>query len=164
MKTPIIIAIVLILAAGGFIFYDTLMKQGETPDTTQNEATTTPQQMPTVTYVNASADTITVSNPSAGAHLGSSFTVSGQARGTWYFEASFPIEVLDRNGNQLLQKPVQATGDWMTENFVPFTINLTVPNYSGPATIVLHKDNPSGKPEFEASLSIPVMIASTTAQ
>ena len=46
----------------------------------------------------------------------------------------------------------------MTPNFVPFSFQVTIPNYKGTATLILHNDNPSGLPENAASISIPVTI------
>jgi hypothetical protein len=47
----------------------------------------------------------------------------------------------------------------MTANFIPFRANLKIPtSYIGPATVVLKKDNPSGLPEHEASISFPITI------
>lgn len=113
-----------------------------------------------LSYANASADLITVSLPYPGAVTGRDFSVKGQARGPWYFEASFPVKVLDKDGNVLASVPAQAEGDWMTTDFVSFTAALSVPaSYSGPATLVLQKDNPSGDPSKDASLSFPITIA-----
>ncbi len=116
---------------------------------------------PTVeaTYVNASADLVVVSSPLPGATVPAMFTVTGQARGTWYFEASFPLEVVSASGEQLVQMPVQAQGEWMTTNFVPFSAQITLPaTYKGAAKIILRNDNPSGLPENEKRLTIPVVI------
>lgn len=154
MKTPIVIALVLLIAAAAFVVYD-ITRTPAPVDNGEPVATSTPS----ISYVNASVDNITVTAPTPGAVVESTFTVSGQARGPWYFEASFPLEVLDANGNQLLITPVQADGEWMTEDFVPFSIEITVPDYAGEATIVMHKDNPSGLPEHDASISFPVTIA-----
>lgn len=57
------------------------------------------------TYVNASADLIKVENPFPGAVTGKTFTVIGQARGYWYFKASFPIELQDKNGKVIALVP-----------------------------------------------------------
>jgi hypothetical protein len=115
------------------------------------------QQQPS--YNNATRDMIYVSNPYPGAVVGKTFKVTGAARGNWYFEASFPVEVLDKNGKVLAQKPAQAQGDWMTEDFVPFSADITVPDsYIGPARIILRKDNPSGDPSRDAALTIPITI------
>lgn len=111
------------------------------------------------TYKNASADLIVVQTPFPGAVTGKQFTVSGKARGYWYFEASFPIELLDKDGKLLSTTVAQAKTDWMTEDFVPFSVEIKAPaSYIGPATLVLKKDNPSGLEKNDASISIPMTI------
>lgn len=89
--------------------------------------------------------------------IGNPLTVAGQARGTWYFEASFPVRLEDANGVMLAQAPAQAQGEWMTEEFVPFSVTL---DFEMPTTetgkLILQKDNPSGLPEHDDSLIIPI--------
>jgi hypothetical protein len=111
------------------------------------------------TYSNASADLITVETPFPGAVTGKEFSVIGEARGTWFFEASFPVELIDKDGKTLAIAVAQAQGEWMTEEFVPFKATIKAPDsYIGPATLVLHKDNPSGLPEHDASISFPITV------
>ena len=112
-----------------------------------------------ISYNNASADLIVVELPYPGAVTGKDFSVIGKARGNWFFEASFPVEVLDKNGKRLTTAIAEAQGDWMTTEFVPFKADVKAPSsYIGPATLVLHKDNPSGLPKNEASVSFPITI------
>ncbi|HXK38006.1 MAG TPA: Gmad2 immunoglobulin-like domain-containing protein [Candidatus Paceibacterota bacterium] len=112
-----------------------------------------------VDYVNATADMVRVSSPPLGAVVGKQFDVRGEARGMWFFEASFPVAVLDVNGKIIAQSIAKAQGDWMTTDFVPFVASVTVPgNYIGTATVVLKKDNPSGMNDKDASMSFPINI------
>lgn len=112
-----------------------------------------------ITYVNASSNLIVPALPFPGAVVGKSFSVIGMARGTWFFEASFPVEVIDKNGKTLAKGFAQAEGEWMTENFVLYKGDIKVPDtYIGPATLVLRKDNASGLPEHDASISFPITI------
>ncbi len=105
------------------------------------------------------ADLIRVSYPPANAKVQSPFTVTGEARGTWYFEASFPVKIFDANGKQLGVVPAQAQGEWMTENFVPFAAELTFEKpTTTTGTLVLEKDNPSGLPEHADELRIPIVF------
>ena len=141
--------------AAGYPVMESYPRQCRTPD----GRTYAEELPPPISYTNATANNIVATTPGPGAVVGKEFGVIGQARGPWFFEASFPIEVLDKNGKQLAIGIAQAQGDWMTENFVPFKATLKVPeSYIGPATLVLHKDNPSGLPERDASISYPITI------
>ena len=103
------------------------------------------------------SEKIKVSHPSPNDLVISPLTVSGMARGTWFWEASFPVRLLDANRNVLVATAAMAAGDWMTENFVPFHATLT---FSTPKTadgaLVLIKDNPSGLPQNDAEYRIPI--------
>lgn len=87
-------------------------------------------------------------------------TVKGQARGNWYFEASFPAKLTDANGKILSNFPIQATGEWMTKEFVLFNKEFYFDET--PATkhgvLILEKDNPSGLPEHDNKIEIPVKL------
>jgi hypothetical protein len=100
---------------------------------------------------------IRVASPQANATVASPLTVTGEARGTWFFEAQFPVRIVDANGNELGSSTAHALGDWMTANFVPFTANIT---FRDPATatgtLVFEKDNPSGLPQNAAEIRIPI--------
>jgi len=102
-------------------------------------------------------DIIKVKKPPTEEIIKSPLTIEGEARGNWYFEASFPIQLLDGNGKELAIKPAQAQGDWMTSSYVPFRAVL---EFTKPATqygtLVLKKDNPSGLPEHDDELRVPV--------
>ena len=102
-----------------------------------------------------SSDVI-VDSPLADAIVTSPLTVTGKARGTWYFEASFPVRLLDDEGNELAVVPAQAQSDWMTKEYVEFSAVLTFTTTAKTGTLVLQKDNPSGMPEYDRSVSLPV--------
>lgn len=115
---------------------------------------------PTATYANASVNDITLTLPFPGAVVGKQFSLIGEARGYWYFEASFPAELVSPDGTVLWQGPVSADGEWMTTDFVPFKADVVVSDqsYIGPATLILKRDNPSGEPENDASLTVPIVV------
>ena len=102
-------------------------------------------------------DLIRVSNPRANQMIESPLFIEGEARGNWYFEADFPVKLFDDNGFLLGVMPVQALGDWMTEDFVPFstTLPFAVP-FTEKGRLVLEKDNPSGLPEHADELIVSV--------
>lgn len=105
----------------------------------------------------SSSSLIRVTSPSPGAVVRSPLSITGKARGNWYFEASFPVKILDGNGRELGVSYAQAQGDWMTTDFVPFRAFLsfgTSTTVNG--TLVLEKDNPSGLPEQANEIRIPI--------
>lgn len=118
---------------------------------------TTPQVTVATSTPAGIADLITVTSPLPNAVVSSPITITGEARGTWYFEASAPVVLKDSNGNTIAEGHVTPQGDWMTENFVSFTATLsftTPPTATG--TLILKNDNPSGEPSRDKSVSIPV--------
>lgn len=102
---------------------------------------------------------ILVITPRPNQAVSSPFIVEGKARGGWFFEASFPIDLIDDQGKILDQSYVQAQSDWMTADFVPFKGEM---NYTAAATttgkLILKKDNPSGLPENDKQIELPVII------
>lgn len=138
-------------------------------DRNEGEPMTTPPSLGVSKYLRMQGMTlveVAVSNPLIqvqnvvpGQTVTSPLTVTGIAKGNWYFEASFPVEVRDMNNVLLTQAPAQAQADWMTTNFVPFSVTLTFTSVPGqPGTIILRKDNPSGEPQNDDSISIPVIF------
>ncbi len=127
-------------------------------------ATTTEETLiePPTSVTTENSDTlITVDTPQTGAVAKSPLTISGKARGNWYFEASFPIKLVDANGTTIAETKAQAAGDWMTEDFVPFTTTLTWAATSTSATsgmLILMRDNPSDIRANDASVEIPVFF------
>jgi hypothetical protein len=88
---------------------------------------------------------------------GHPLTITGKARGSWYFEGSFPVKLLDASGSVIAQSPAQAEGNWMTEDFVPFkaTLNFDLPG-SWTGTLLIQNDNPSGLPQNTKEIRIPI--------
>lgn len=116
-----------------------------------------PAQAPTVQAPIVNPE-ITLTNLTNGDSVQLPFTVNGEVKGNWFFEASFPVFIKDQNGNQLGYGLASSPQDWMTANMIPFSVTLPTVNYTGPGTIVFQKDNPSGEPQFDASLIVPVTI------
>ena len=108
------------------------------------------------------AGLIRLTSPLPNSTVESPLTITGEARGYWYFEASFPVVLVDWDGRIIAQGIATAKDEWMTEEFVPFEATLTFtadPNvYSNRGALILRKDNPSGLPEYDDALEIPVVI------
>jgi hypothetical protein len=78
----------------------------------------------------------------------------------WYFEGSFPVELVDQYGNTIASGFVSSQGEWMTKEFVPFLGTLQFNNYikGQPGKLILKKDNPSGLPENDDSIEVPIVF------
>jgi hypothetical protein len=104
------------------------------------------------------SENVRVDSPHIGETVPSTIIVRGEARGSWFFEASFPLQVRDPDNNKVGQGFAMTTDDWMTTEFVPFEGKVIVENYSGPATLVFLKDNPSGLPELDDAVEFPIVV------
>jgi len=139
-----ILAMIAIIVLGGFWFLST----ERTPNSVQRPA--------------SYDDLISVDVPLPDSSVMSPLVISGKARGSWYFEASFPVKVLDADNKVLAQAPAQAQGDWMTTEYVPFTVTLDFTPTTATGTLVLHNDNPSGLPDKDKELDIPIRFVKNT--
>jgi len=102
---------------------------------------------------------VVVTSPLQNATVSHTFTVAGQAPNVWFNEAVFPIQVRDANDDVIGAAQGQAQGDWTVQGPVTFTSEVTVDaSYEGPATLILLKDNPSGLPQNDDSVTIPITI------
>lgn len=87
------------------------------------------------------------------------FTVTGVAPNAWYFEAVFPIQIRDADDNLVATGQGHAQSDWTIPGPVPFTATITITNvYSGPADLILLRDNPSELPENSDEVTIPIIV------
>jgi len=115
----------------------------------------------------AEADRIVLESIQPGDVIESPLVVSGEARGPWYFEADFPVYLNDWNGLTIATGIAVAEGEWMTEDFVPFTVTMTFtnpynvgdPDFMKKGTLILQRNNPSDLPENDAAIEVPVFFA-----
>jgi len=105
----------------------------------------------------AVSENIRVFSPKPNEEISSPVEISGEAIGPWYFEADFPIELVDENGKSLAEGFVTAQGEWMTEDFVPFNGTLEFdPDEAKSGKLIFRKDNPSDLPELDEEFIVPV--------
>ncbi|MCR4260846.1 MAG: Gmad2 immunoglobulin-like domain-containing protein [Candidatus Colwellbacteria bacterium] len=104
------------------------------------------------------SDLIRNINIKPGDSISSPLIITGEARGYWYFEASFPVVLVNWDGLIIASGIATAQDEWMTEDFVPFkaTIAFDKPSYGENGALILQKDNPSGLPEFDDALEISI--------
>ena len=110
----------------------------------------------------AKHDLIRVTSPKPNADVSSPISIAGEARGSWFFGASFLVKLVDANGKTLGTGTANTEGEWMTTDFVPFTLDLDyVAIMPGSGTIVLMRSNPSGDPSRADELDVPVRYAAS---
>lgn len=105
-------------------------------------------------------DFIRINTPRPNQVINSPLVVGGEARGSWFFEGDFPVILTDWDGKIIAEGFATAKGEWMTEDFVVFEgiLEFEKPNYGNNGTLILRKDNPSGLPEYDDALGIPVFF------
>lgn len=109
---------------------------------------------------NNNDDSIAIISPIKNSEISSPLLVSGRARGNWFFEGSFPITLLDSYRNTIAEGHVTAQGEWMTNDLVRFVGNIQFNNYikGSKGFLILKRDNPSGLPQNDQSVEIPIIF------
>lgn len=161
MKTLATIIFLLLLIIGSYLILDKKDSEIVKNDTTDVVADQNPiDENNKEDNPDLKDDLIIVDIPKNSDKVSSPLKISGKARGYWFFEASFPIFVTDWDGKIIGEGFAQADGDWMTEEFVPFTAEITFNKseisgqYSDRGALILKKDNPSGLPEHDDALEM----------
>jgi len=113
---------------------------------------------------NSSDDTaennVRVISPISDGTVSSPLEVTGEAKGIWFFEGSFPAKLVDEKGQTIAEAPATALGEWMTTDIVPFRAILEFSAPSGSSgTLILSRDDPSGQLVPE-EVKIPVTFGS----
>ena len=149
MKKNLLFIIILVVGLVTILFIGRgLLNNIKIPSPTVSPAATAPVGL---------GDLIHIEEPGYNQYVSSPLVVTGEARGYWFFEASFPVRIIDADGVELGVIPAQAQDEWMTEGFVPFRAFLEFKRpTTETGTLIFQKDNPSGLPEHDAELRVPV--------
>jgi len=116
------------------------------------------------TSIRGDTNVIRLVSPQPGEVISAPLTLRGEARGNWFFEASFPVTLTDWNGLIIAEGIATARGDWMTTEYVPFEAVLEyerpndIGDFSRRGSLILQKDNPSGLPENSDALEITIFF------
>ena len=114
--------------------------------------------------IDEKAENIIVNHPPAGSYIASPLRISGEARGMWFFEGDFPVQLTDWNGEIIAEHFVTADDEWMTEDFVPFSgeldfvspVTAEYPDEMRRGWLILQRDNPSDDRLLDDAVEIPV--------
>jgi len=105
---------------------------------------------------------IVVEYPQEGDLITSPLEVRGEARGYWFFEATFPVVLTNWDGLIIAQGYAQTEREWMTEDFVPFKAVLEfeepkdIGDFSDRGSLILQKANPSGLSEHDDAVEMTI--------
>lgn len=140
-----------------FLFGCSQQSRSETEAPFPSEAATSEESTVAQPSSDAEETGIKITSPQANSLVSFPLTITGEAKGPWYFEASFTVKLLDSDGTILAETYAQALDDWMQEGFVAFEVKIEDAN---PGTdngkLVFEKANMSGLPENDFSVEIPV--------
>lgn len=101
---------------------------------------------------------ITVITPQANDMVTSPLTISGEAKGNWFFEAVIPIKLVDKDNNIILNSYAQTQESWMTEDFVSFEAILDFTTTATSGYLVIEKNNPSDLKNLDNLFRVPVIF------
>lgn len=148
--------ILLILIIGTVVL--SLQRTPETDNTVSSPPEPEPSEI-----VNIDTSPLRVTAPAAGSVVQNPIELRGEAPGNWFFEADAPVVVVNWDGLIIGESYIQAQGDWMTTDLVSFTgtveYDLPADSYSASGTIIFQKANPSGLPEHDVAVEIPVQFS-----
>ncbi len=89
-------------------------------------------------------DSITLDNLKSNDTHAVGYVIEGSALGSWYFEGVFPVRAYNSQGEIIRTMFAEATEDWMTDESVPFAIELDIEiEDEEEITLRFEKSNPS---------------------
>jgi hypothetical protein len=158
MKNIVIGLVLIVVLGAGYLLFSNQSSNEKPTDTVVDPVDPVEQ----VTVDSGNNDLISVTTPQPEQEVSSPIQVSGQARGYWFFEATAPVTVTNWDGLILGEGYMEAQGDWMTEEFVPFTGEIVyepeLNAYSATGTIIFRRANPSGLPENDDAFEMQVQL------
>ncbi|PIR94510.1 hypothetical protein COT97_01020 [Candidatus Falkowbacteria bacterium CG10_big_fil_rev_8_21_14_0_10_39_11] len=119
-----------------------------TPSSPTSIPATDPTSTPDEPVVTVPSDLIIIDTPKFQDTVSNPIQFSGQARGSFYFEGDFPVRLQTPGGDVIATGVASAQGDWMTDDFVPFSGEIVF-NHSdivdSRMNLVFERNNPSGQ-------------------
>lgn len=121
----------------------------------------TPIATARVTSIPIPVDQVQLLKPAPNSTVSSPFEIAGKAPGSWFFEGQILGEIKNAKNESLAIFPLQADGEWMTENLVSFTgsVSFQTIKAGDTITLIIRNDNPSGLPENDKSQSFTLKVS-----
>lgn len=142
--------------------YETCVKAGFPTTATYPETCKTPEGksfINTQGNISKYSGEIILDNPTPNQKITSPLFVKGKARGSWFFEGQMSAELVDIHNESLGRVILEAQGNWQTDNLVPFSGGLIFKKgTTSRADLKIRNDNPSGLPQNQKEIIIPVTL------
>ncbi len=109
--------------------------------------------------LSAKGQTLILDNIKSGDTVDLGFEVKGSVTGDWFFEGTFPVRVLNQQGEIVETLSAEALEEWTTEEAVPFSFKIDM-DLEEESIVVLkfEKSNPSDLEESNDSAEITVTL------
>jgi len=148
--TFIVILIVLASTLGGLYLYDKRSNNITVPD----------KHTTSVGNVTKEDNSVRVDTLAPNSTIKSPMTIMGSIKGTWLFEGTALVKLLDKDKNEIARAEVKETtpGSWTSDRMVGFSATLTYSTEVTRGYIRFEKANPSGLPENADFYEFPVNI------
>lgn len=167
------ILIVLVLGTAVLVWMGVKKAEEVAPGFSLGESEETDEAKQT-TYQSEKGVELIVTSPTKDSVVTSPLLITGEAPGFWYFEATFPLVLVNWDGLIIAEGYATAQGEWMTRELVPFTATLEftdvlpltegiedlsqVQDFMKKGALILQRDNPSGLPQNDDAVEIPIIL------
>ncbi len=146
INTVLLVVVILLLGAGFWMI-------------NKKPVVNTPPVVATTPAISGDVGNFVSFSVAPGTTVSGVIKATGSLTGGYFFEANMGVKILDANKNVLKSTNGTATSDWMTSDPVSFTTTLDFTGIpAGQGYIRLHNDNPSGMPENDKYIDIPVVF------
>ena len=160
-----------IIVVGAIATIFLIVMRLSTPDTNTTTSSQTPTIITTVSSVidlekqypqyKKITDELYLFAPQSNEMIASPQNVAGWLDNSWAFEGNFVISLFDGNNKEIYRGPASMP-DWMTPGLSGFTALMKFNSPTTPTgTLRIENDNPSGLPEHDKHIDIPVQFATT---
>ncbi|EKE05712.1 MAG: hypothetical protein ACD_19C00182G0040 [uncultured bacterium] len=102
---------------------------------------------------------LTINNLNDGDIITSPLEIIGNIDRNWTWEATFSIEIIDSNEKSLNTVPVSVIFNDEQSQTGSFSVLIPFTTKTDNGFVVIHADNPSGLPQNDKSIKIPVKFA-----
>lgn len=106
---------------------------------------------------------VQITSPDLSKPINSPLKLTGKIKPNYSFEAVFPIRLENAAGKTIASGQGHVTTDDLNQEFVPFTAEIKFSQTAGKGSLVIMNDNPSGLPENDKKISLPVTFGATGA-